>query len=326
MGIKKYGMIYILSAGIFFLFSLEISFAASPGAFSLNVSGLKQQVDPFYLRMLENGKTSFQNEQYRDAITELEVGIFGLKDQPRLQGEGYIYLALSHYYLKEMIQAENNLAKAIVILEVEGLLQSDLPDSHQKMLKELLVEFEFRGPEVEQDAGVPVIEPERPLDPEAEIPARPERIEAIQNLEERIQSHPKEKSAYLRLYSLYIEGDQAEDAKDVLKKLIKQNPDSARGYYLLGRLFYYNNKFKKAEKHLEQVFQISSRIEVRQDILTLSRVYQLLAAYLRGDRERAAKMASGSMDVLTDLQIEELPLTQPEKQQLRDIMESARKR
>ncbi|MFW6136748.1 MAG: tetratricopeptide repeat protein [Candidatus Aminicenantaceae bacterium] len=318
----------IFAAGFFLAAVLNSGFtAAFPGESpARGYSFQDRQVDPFYNRMLEKGKASLMEGRHQDAVMELEVGIFGLQSRPRLQGEGHIYLALAYAYMEDLSRARDHLTQAAGLLKIEALWQFELPAPHKQKLEDLLTEAGFRRPVLKDDAGSPVIDPGEPLDPDAGIPDQPDSEETIQSLEQRLKSHPEETAVYFRLYSLYTREEKTGKAEKVLKKLIDQHPDSARGYYLLGRLHYRKREYKKAEEHLARVFTLSSRENVSQDILLMSRVYQLLSVYLRGDRERAVQMAAGSLDVLTGDQIQGLPITAPEKKQLLHIMETARKK
>ncbi|MFO7867582.1 MAG: tetratricopeptide repeat protein [Candidatus Aminicenantes bacterium] len=318
----------VISAAGFFLAAVLTSgfTAALPGEDPLaGYSAQARQLDPFYIRMLEKGKESFLAGRHQDAATELEVGIFGLQSRPRLQGEGHIYLALAYAYMEDLSQARNHLTQAAGLLKREELWRFELPSPHKQKLEDLLAESGFRRPELRDEAGSPVIDPEATLDPDAGVPVRPDREETIQSLEQRLESHPEETETYLRLYSLYFQAGETGEAEKVIKKLIRHHPDSARGYYLLGRLHYRNREYKKAEQHFARVFLLSSGTSVTQEILLMSRAYQLISVYLRGDRERAVQMAAGSLEVLTDEQVQELALTAVEKKQLLHIMETARK-
>jgi tetratricopeptide (TPR) repeat protein len=61
---------------------------------------ITEQVDPFYLKLYEDGKYFFQNGDFAGAVSNFEIAFFGFVDNPPKLLECYIYLEVSYSHLK----------------------------------------------------------------------------------------------------------------------------------------------------------------------------------------------------------------------------------
>jgi TonB family protein len=75
-----------------------------------------QDIDPFYLRILEKAQKSFLSRDYAQAVRDLEVAAFGLAADSRLRAKALIYLGLSRFYLNDVKSAEKNLREVADLL------------------------------------------------------------------------------------------------------------------------------------------------------------------------------------------------------------------
>jgi TonB family protein len=75
-----------------------------------------QDVDPFYLRILEKAEKSFLSRDYPQAVRDLEVAAFGLAGDSRLRAKALIYLGLAHFYLNDVKSAGKSLTEAASLL------------------------------------------------------------------------------------------------------------------------------------------------------------------------------------------------------------------
>lgn len=64
------------------------------------------RIDPFYLRLFDEGLSSFNRGDFEEAFENLKIAAFGLLDEPDLLGEAFVYLTLSAYNLKKTDQVE----------------------------------------------------------------------------------------------------------------------------------------------------------------------------------------------------------------------------
>ncbi len=70
------------------------------------VAAGSSQVDPFYLRLFDDGLAAFNRGDFEEAFESLKIAAFGLLDEPDLLGEAFVYLTLSAYNLKKTEQVE----------------------------------------------------------------------------------------------------------------------------------------------------------------------------------------------------------------------------
>lgn len=83
------------------------------------------QVDPFYLRLLEEGKALFNQGKIGEAIKNLEIAAFGFVEDPLHLLEAYVYLVIGHYRLRNIERS------AYFLSEIERLnLKSNLAAAH----------------------------------------------------------------------------------------------------------------------------------------------------------------------------------------------------
>jgi len=103
-----------------------------------------QQIDPFYLRLLEKAQKSFLARNYGEAARDFEIAAFGLNQDLTLQAKAYVYLSLSHYYLKDVKKSESFLRQGAELLGDRSLAVLQIPDSALPDLEKLLIFFDIQ--------------------------------------------------------------------------------------------------------------------------------------------------------------------------------------
>jgi len=280
--------------------------------------GSLQEIDPFYLQRLESGERAFLEGNYKTAIEELNIALFGLQEKDQLKAKAYVYLGMSHYYLNNNEQTRTCLNDAKKILGIDGLRALITDESVWFYLERLLIEFKLMEPEIKQPAGT-VIPPRNPAKNES-IRTNARTIE--RNLEQQIQSDPQNVEPYYSLYEHHLANDNSKAAKKTIENLIQKNPDEAKGYYLLGRMQYRQRDLKEAEKNLAKVFTLQDKVTVEEYVLLEAKIYEILTALLRGDRNRAYKMHAEWSIWLTEERIRYLDLEEQDRGIFRGIVES----
>ncbi len=86
------------------------------------------QVDPFYLRLFDDGLAAFNRNDFEEAFENLKIAAFGLMDEPDLLGEAFVYLTLSAYNLKKTDQVEYYLREISRFKLNNRIRSSRLPD------------------------------------------------------------------------------------------------------------------------------------------------------------------------------------------------------
>ena len=89
--IRYKSSLMIITIVLVFIFSSSISLAAQKA----------EQIDPFYLKLLQDGKSLYVTGKYAEAIKNFEIAAFGLVEYPSRLLESYIYLAVCHNEIKD---------------------------------------------------------------------------------------------------------------------------------------------------------------------------------------------------------------------------------
>lgn len=106
-----------------------------------------QETDAFYKNLFKKGEKSFLAKKYKEAVKELEIAVFGLYKEKELRGKAYVYLSLSHYYLKDRKKCEKYLRDAFDLLGDEGIKKLELDKFARSDLEKLIKFFKLRDPE-----------------------------------------------------------------------------------------------------------------------------------------------------------------------------------
>jgi TonB family protein len=112
----------------------------------------RPQIDPFYVQLLEKAQKSFLAKNYEEAIRQLEIAAFGLAQDKVLQAKAYVYLGLSHFYLKDIKKSEKFLRQAADIMGDEGFASLAIQESSLPDLEKLLVFFNIKPAQPPQPA------------------------------------------------------------------------------------------------------------------------------------------------------------------------------
>lgn len=84
---------------IFILITIVLAFIFNGGVYTIGQT--TEQIDPFYTKLLESGKSLYDTGKYSEAIKSFEIAAFGLAEYPSRLLESYIYLTVCHYEIKE---------------------------------------------------------------------------------------------------------------------------------------------------------------------------------------------------------------------------------
>ena len=109
-----------------------------------------QETDAFYENLFKKGEKSFLAKNYKEAVKELEIAVFGLHKEKELRGKAYVYLSLSHYYLKDRKKCEKYLREAFELLGDEGIKKLELDKPTRSDVEKLIKFFKLRDPEKSQ--------------------------------------------------------------------------------------------------------------------------------------------------------------------------------
>jgi len=106
-----------------------------------------QETDAFYKNLFKKGEKSFLAKKYKEAVKEFEIAVFGLYKEKELRGKAYVYLSLSHYYLKDLKKSGKYLTEAFELLGDEEIKNLELDKSARSDLEKLIEHFKLRDAE-----------------------------------------------------------------------------------------------------------------------------------------------------------------------------------
>jgi hypothetical protein len=120
-----------------------------------------QETDAFYKNLFKKGEKSFLAKNYKEAVKELEVAVFGLYKEKELRGKACVYLSLSHYYLKDIKKCEKYLREAFELLGDEEIKKLELDKPARSDLEKLIKYFNLRDAEKRAENDEAVIKKSR---------------------------------------------------------------------------------------------------------------------------------------------------------------------
>ena len=198
-----------------------------------------EQVDPFYLRLFEDGKFLCQNGKFAEAVQSFEIAAFGFLDTPAKLLESYLYLEVCHFQTKNVGKAKyyNDEIKR---LKLEDQISSlSLPALLTNKHREIAAYFgrlEAKTPSATVFSQIPT---ENPAD----------EIARLKNL---LRANAGNADAALKLSAIYVEQKNLKAAKSTLEDLLAVNPNSALAQFELGKILISENKFSEALASLEK--------------------------------------------------------------------------
>lgn len=319
---------------------------------------LPQEAHAFYLNLFKKGQSAFLLKDYKEALKNFEVALFGLHGQKRLMGQGYAYMSLCAFHLEQREKSEELLKKSAQWLEADEArdfwtnLPADERDRFDKMVKDFGVSLNLGVPAAQaqntsppvQDKRekVPVEKPkeiEKPVEkpdvaktqqkavtetPVTERPLRYSPPPAIQDpaadLENKIAEAPQNSSLYYQLYDLYIQRQNLQAAEQVLRRLILQSPVEVNAYMTLGQLLYRQRRFAEAGENFEGILRIAGDVPVEAEAIKVARAYRLLCLHAQEERRKAREVFLASQQMFSPAGIAGLPLDSAEKDRLNQIV------
>jgi len=322
MGKKLKGKLYFSN-----IFKLVHFFAAGVLGIALLCCSLlySQQIDPFYPRQLREGETLFLAQDYKEAIKTLEIAAFGLHREKKLLGKAYVYLSLSHYYLKNYEDCEHYLRKAVELGGEEGFESLDLKmEEHIRSdLEKLIDHFKLRKKEEKKEPEKVLKKPPE-AEPKIKKPLKKEEIEHIQELEKSIKAQPRNVSLYYELYELHRENNNLKAAKKVLESLVKKNPNEVKAFRLLGLINFQGRKYKDASKNFEQILKLSKRVQIDETLLLETKVNLTLCYKRHRETKKIRDLVSKSISSFSEEKINSLSLDEKDKDEFLKIVANFR--
>jgi tetratricopeptide (TPR) repeat protein len=240
-------------------------------------SGLSasQAIDPFYLRLFEDGEAAFVAGDHAKAVKDLELAVFGLGADRIRTARSCIYLALSHSSLKNTEKSREFLQRAI------GLIGTDAPGSlglaggalnaYERLLENLPA-----APEAQvKEAAPPAWERSRETTPPAMTKPAVDPAQ-VKELEGRLGKEPDNDALRLDLAALYIGQGSHRKAVKLMRDLLKRDPEEIMATFHLSRALFFLKDHRKALEGFHKIIGPASEEKVTKDAVLRSTLYIVL--------------------------------------------------
>jgi tetratricopeptide (TPR) repeat protein len=231
---------------------------------------LHSKVDPFYLKALQDGKTSFHEGRYEQASQDLNIAQFGLLEEKEYLPELYLYFALSRFKLKKIEEARILIKDLKTKLNIKDPNALPTPAGIKGDVESMLLTLEkYDNPPVKtKKAGTTaaIIA----INPTATTGTT--RVEGLKPREKSPQPITKKNTSpnpgsveksFAPLFRETLEkvkennpGDSSKQVEKNLKKLERLNKSDARVFYLKALVAFNQRKYKACIKLLEKIVKI----------------------------------------------------------------------
>ncbi len=242
-----------------------------------------QAIDPFYLRLFEDGEAAYVAGDHAKAVKDLEVAVFGLSADRVRSARSCIYLALSHSSLKNAEKSAQFLRRAVGLIgdadpRSLGLAGGAL-NAYERLREKLPPEPESEGKEQPPPAW------EKPKEVVPPPLARPVVDPAqVKELEGRLGKEPDNDRLRLDLASLYISRADHRKAVNLMRGLLKRDPEEIMATYNLSRGLYFQKDHKRALEGFHKVIAPASAEKVTKDAVLRSTIYIVLCLDALGQK------------------------------------------
>jgi tetratricopeptide (TPR) repeat protein len=225
---------------------------------------ITEQIDPFYLKLYEDGKYFFQNGDFVGAVSNFEIAFFGFVDNPPKLLECYIYLEVSYSHLKNADKTKyyyNEIKRLRLQTHLKSL---ELPEDLEVKYLELNAAFARLETKA---AGSGVVasktEPKSKTKPESQPPAS--------SLQKEADSKPQQAAPPPSTSKKEADSKKAEDlsgkpakqsaqtTKPASKTTIPQPPPVSPSEALAAEIKQIRDSIKKDKRNPDPYFRLSAR-------------------------------------------------------------------
>jgi len=243
-----------------------------------------QAIDPFYLRLFEDGEAAFVAGDHAKAVKDLELAVFGLSADRIRSARSCVYLALSHSSLKNAEKSREFLRRA------DGLIGKDDPGSiglaggalnaYERLLEKLpaLPEAQAEGtPPLAWEKSRETVSP--PMTRPAVDPAQ------VKELEGRLGKEPDNDALRVHLGDLYVRQGSHRKAVKLMRDLLKRDPEEIMATFHLSRALFFLKDHRKALEGFHKMIGPASEGKVTKDAVLRSTIYITLCLKALGQKK-----------------------------------------
>lgn len=262
--------------------------AAALGALILLGTGLRasQAIDPFYLRMFEDGEAAFVAGDHAKAVKDLEVAVFGLSTDRVRSAKACVYLALSHNTLKNRDKSRQFLVRAAGLVGKEGPGSLGLDKAALNGYERLIEDFRITPGAPEEQTGV--VWEKASVEPSAQKTRPPVDPSRVRELEARLKASPDNLAIRYDLGSLYFEQRAYKKLVGIMEGLLKKHPEEIDATFHLAKARFYQREFRKATDGFHKIISPASENQVTKDMVLRSTIYIALCLHELGQKQSLA--------------------------------------
>lgn len=242
-----------------------------------------QGIDPFYLRLFEDGEAAFVAGDPAKAVKDLELAVFGLSADRIRSARACVYLALSHSSMKNAEKSQEFLGRAIEFIGKDdpgsiGFAGGAL-NAYERLLENLPV-----APEAQvAEAAPPAWKKSREIAPPSM--AKPAVDPAqVKELERRLGKEPDNDALRLDLASLYIGQKSYRKAVNLMRDLLKRDPEEIMATFHLSRALFFLKDYRKALEGFHKIIGPASEEKVTKDTVLRSTLYVTMCLNALGQK------------------------------------------
>jgi len=245
-----------------------------------------QAIDPFYLKLFQDGEAAFIAGDHAKAVKDLEVAVFGLSADRAKAAKAYIYLSLSHSALKNRDLCRQFLSRATTLLEKEGPGSLGLDMATLNGYERLIENFRLALGAPEEQTGV--VWEKAAAEPQAQRTRRSVDPSRVRELEARLKASPVEASIQYELGSLYFEQKNYKKAVEIMEGILKKHPEEIPAVFYLARARFFQKEYRRANYGFHEVISPSSENQITKDMVLRSTIYLTLCLHELKQKESLA--------------------------------------
>ena len=230
------------------------------------------------------GKINFTERKYKDAEKNFERIVTTsnrVQVEGRMLDETRAYLILSTYLRGDRKKAQELVYESMDTLSAEKIASLEMDIWHKDQLERIIRRYQVQ----------------------AETDRNKMRIK---QLTEAIQRQPRNTALYHELYALYQEEKNVSAARDLLQKLVRNNPEDMRGRFLLGKDEFAKNHFLAAQNHFNRILAASEKSDVNRELILKSIIYTSICFHRLHKREDAQKFIQYLSDSASPQEIQKM--------------------
>lgn len=245
--------------------------------------GAGQAIDPFYLRLFEDGEAAFVAGDYAKAVKDLDVAVFGLSADRVRSARACVYLALSHSSLKNAEESRQYLRRAAGLIGKDDPSSLGLAGGAQNAYGRLLESLPPAPETPANEAAPPVWEKPRETPPSQVTRPAVDPVR-VKELEGRLGKEPDNDALRIQLGDLYIRQGNYRKAVKLSRELLKRDPEENLATFNLSRALYFLKDHRNAIAGFHKIIGPASEGKVTKDAVLRSTVYITLCLNALGQK------------------------------------------